>query len=156
MAAILSNRISGFSRFVHKEFAAVWPSFLFFLIGLLPLNLLIKVVLEEFSIPIAAFSNAVVGALIAAKAALALDETPLACALETYPRIIAVAVKTFLYGIATLLMGYLERFVEALRKVHGFDGTFQYVNHHSTHYARLGIGNKYCVCAVLLSVRDQP
>jgi hypothetical protein len=138
MTSISSNRIAGLSRFMHKEFAAVWPAFLFFLVGFLLLNLLLKVVLEEFSIPIAALSNAVVGAAIAAKAALALDETPLARALETYPRIVAVAVKTFLYGIATLLMGYLERFVEALRKVHGFDGAFQYVNHHSTHYRLLG------------------
>jgi hypothetical protein len=67
MAAISSNRIGGFSRFVHKEFAAVWPAFVLFLIGFLLLNLLLKMVLEEFSIPIAAFSNAVVGALIAAK-----------------------------------------------------------------------------------------
>ena len=34
MVAISLNRIAGFSRFVHKEFAAVWPAFVFFWIGL--------------------------------------------------------------------------------------------------------------------------
>ena len=45
--------------------------------------------------------------------------------LNVYRRIIAVAVKTFLYGVCTLLLGYIERFLEALRHTGTFDGAFR-------------------------------
>jgi hypothetical protein len=111
--------------------------FLFFLVGFLLLISLVKLALAQFSIEIAALSNAVVGALIAAKAALVLDETPLARRLERHRRIVAVGVKTCFYGIASLLMGYLERFLEALHKVHNFDAAVRYVIDHASHYRLL-------------------
>jgi hypothetical protein len=77
----------------------------------------------QFSIPITAFSKAVVGALLAAKAVLILDETRIGRSLEHSRRVVAVAVKTVLYGFGTLLLGYLERFLEALhRRDASFDG----------------------------------
>jgi hypothetical protein len=102
------------------------------------LLLLVKLALAQYSIEITALSRAFVGALIAAKAALVLDETPLARALERYRRIVAVAVKTFLYGIAFLLMGYLERVVEALHKTHEIGGAIGYVVDHASQYRLLG------------------
>jgi hypothetical protein len=39
-----------------------------------------------------------------------------------------------LYGVATLLLGYLERLLEALRKVHSFGAAFCYVIAHANHY----------------------
>ena len=138
MAATLSRGIAGVGRFLHKEVVAAGPVFLFFLTGFLLLMLLIKLALAQFSTEIRALSNAVVGALIAAKASLVLDETPLARSLENYRRIVAVAVKTFFYGAASLLMGYLERFLEALHKVHGFAKAIQYVIGHASHYRLLG------------------
>ncbi len=113
------------------------PVFLFFLTGFLLLFLLIKLVLAQFSIEVTALSNAIVGALIAAKAALVLDETPLARSLENYRRIVAVAVKTFFYGAAALLIGYLERLLEALRKAHSFNGAIQDTIAHANHYRLL-------------------
>ena len=109
-----------------------WPVFLFFLAGFLLLLLLIKLALAEFSIEIAALSHAVVGALVAAKAALILDETPLARSLEKYPRIVAVAVKTVIYGLVVLMLGYVERVLEAMRKVHSFDAGIRYVIDHAS------------------------
>jgi hypothetical protein len=138
MAATLSYGIGKVSGFLRKEFVAAWPVFLFFLTGFLLLFLLIKLALANVSVEVTALSNAVVGALIAAKAALILDETPLARALENYRRIVAVAVKTFLYGVATLLMGYLERLLEARHKVHGFGAAINYTIDHSNHYRLLG------------------
>lgn len=137
MAATLSHGVAGAGRFLRKEFVAAWPVFLFFLAGFVLLLSLIKLTLAEFSIEIVALSNAVVGALIAAKTALVLDETPLARSLEHYRRIVAVAVKTFFYGIASLLMGYLERFLEALHKVHNFGAAIQSVVEHTNHYRLL-------------------
>jgi hypothetical protein len=133
----LSHGIAEVGRFLRKELITAWPVFVFFLSGFLLLILLLKLALAGFSIEITVISNAVVGALIAAKSALVLDETSLARKLEHYRRIVAVAVKTFFYGVATLLLGYLERSLEALRKVHGFGVAIQYVINHANHYRLL-------------------
>jgi len=122
----------------------MWPVFLFFLTGFLFLLLMIKLALADVSVEVRALSKAVGGALIAAKASLILDETPLARKLEKYRRIVAVAVKTFFYGFVTLLLGYLERILEALHRVHSFGAAFQDVIERSEHYRLiawvLGIG----------------
>jgi hypothetical protein len=133
MLALLSRAIASVAGFLHKEFVAAWPVFVFFLAGFLLLILITKLTLAAFSIELTAVSNAVVGALIAAKAALILDETPLSRTLEEYRRIVAVGVKTLLYGLGTLALGYLERILEALRKAHSFNGAVQYVIEHGNH-----------------------
>jgi hypothetical protein len=122
-----SGKFVSIGRFLRREFVAVWPAFLFFLVGFLILLLIIKLALATVSIEMSAVSKAVVGALIAAKAVLILDETPLTRRLEQSRRIIAVAVKTFLYGSVTLLLGYAERFVDAVRHEHSFDGALRYL-----------------------------
>jgi hypothetical protein len=137
MAGALSHGVASTGRFLRKEFVATWPVFLFFLVGFLLLITIVKLALAEFSIAITALSNAVVGAGLAAKAALVLDETPLAASLEHYPQVIAVAVKTFIYGTAGLMLGYLERFLEALHKLHNVDAAIQYMIEHANHYRLL-------------------
>jgi hypothetical protein len=131
MPSSLSHGIGKTGGFLRREFDATWPVFLFFLTGFVLLILLIKLVLAEFSIEVRVVSTAVVGALFAAKAAIVLDDTPLARALESYRRIVAVAVKTFLYAAATILLGFVERLLEALHKVHSLGGAFQYVAGHA-------------------------
>jgi hypothetical protein len=137
MAAVLSRGAVSTGRFLRHEFDETWPVFVFFLIGFLLLFVLIKLVLARFSIEVSAASNAIVGALFAAKAAMLLNETPLARSLGNYRRIVAVAVKTFIYGLAVLLLGYLERILEALHKVHSFGGAIEYVASHANHDIRL-------------------
>jgi hypothetical protein len=85
----------------------------------------LKMAVARFDIEIRALSSAVVGALLAAKTALILDETPLARHLEHYRRIVAVAVKSSLYGVITLLLGCLERVLEAHHRLHSFDAAVQ-------------------------------
>ena len=138
MAVTLSGAIAGVGRFLRREFVAAWPVFLFFLTGFLLLLVLVKLALAQFSIEMTALSNAFVGALIAAKAALVLDETPLARSLERYRRIVAVAVKTVFYGLLCLLMGYLERFLEAFHKVHDFSEALRNVVEHVNHNRLMG------------------
>ena len=124
MSAVL-ERPARAGKWLLREFKSLWPVFLFFLGGFLIQLVIIKLAVLQFSIHVAAFSKALVGALLAAKAVLILDETPLARHLEQYRRIIAVAVKTLLYGLGTLLLGYIERFLEALHRVGTFDGAFK-------------------------------
>ena len=78
MAVTLSHGLAGAGKLLCREFSAIWPVFLFFLVGFFLLILLIKAALAQFSIEITVLSRAVIGALLAAKAALILDETPLA------------------------------------------------------------------------------
>jgi hypothetical protein len=137
MATTLRIAFAALGRFLHRELVEAWPAFLYFLIGFLLLLVLVKLVLAEFSIEVVALSNAIVGALLAAKTVLVLDATPLARSLERYRRIVAVAVKTSLYGVAGLLLGYLERLLDALHKVHGFGAAFDYVLAHANHYRLL-------------------
>ena len=112
-------------KWLHREFLAARPVFIFFLVAFLLQLMIIKLAVAQFSIPITAFSKAVVGALFAAKAVLILDETRIGRSLEHYRRIVAVAIKTVLYGFGTLLLGYLERFLEALYRNASFDGAIR-------------------------------
>ena len=126
MSTLLQN-LTVAGNWLHREFVAARPVFLFFFLAFLLQLLIIKLAVAEFSIPVTALSKALVGALLAAKAVLILDETSLARKLERYRRIIAVAVKTLLYGLGTLLLGYIERFLEGLHKVGTFGGAFREV-----------------------------
>jgi hypothetical protein len=125
----VTRSIAATGKFVRREFSAARPVFIFFLVAFVLQLSIIKLVVAEFSIPVSALSKAVVGALFAAKAVLILDETPLARSLEQYRRIIAVAVKTLLYGFGTLLLGFIERLLEAWHRVGTFDGGFSAVVH---------------------------
>jgi hypothetical protein len=131
------RKFASIGRFLRREFVTAWPAFLFFLVGFLILLLIIKLALATLSIEMTALSKAVVGALIAAKAVLILDETPLARRLEQSRRIIAVAVKTFLYGSVTLLLGYTERFVDALRRGDNFGAALRYLTDQASMYRLL-------------------
>ncbi len=120
----MPQRLAAAGNWLWREFASLWPVFLFFLVAFLIQLLIIKLAVEQFSVQLTAFSEAIVGALLA-NAVLILNETPLARKLESYRRIIAVAVKTLLYGVCTLMLGYIERFLEALHRVGTFDGAFK-------------------------------
>ncbi len=146
-------------KFIHREFLAAWPVFLFFVFGFLLLLLIIKLALANFSIEMTALSKAVIGGLFAAKAVLLLDETPLARRLEHYRRIVAVAVKTVFYGAITLLLGYMERILDALRRVHNFDAAVRYVIDQANLYrllsGTLGISLVFAIYFALLEIEKR-
>src|ERR1700740_2511189 len=90
MAGTLSHGLAGAGRWLRKELVAISPVFPFLFFGFLFLISLIKLTLAQFSVETAVFFNAVIGALVGAKAALVLDETPLARSLEQYqPRAVS-------------------------------------------------------------------
>jgi hypothetical protein len=132
-ASSFTSIFTAVSRFLQRELAAAWPVFLFFLTGFSLMILLIKLALARFSIEVSLISNALVGALIAAKAALILDETSLARHLEHYRRVVAVCVKTAIYGSASLALGYLERYLEALHRTHSAARALGDVMTHGNH-----------------------
>jgi hypothetical protein len=130
----LPQSITATGRWLHREFVAARPVFIFFLVAFMLQFMIIKLAVAQFSIPLTAFSKAVVGALFAAKAVLIIDETPIGRSLERYRKIVAVAIKTLLYGFGTLLLGYLERFLEALHRSGSFDGAVQQMIEQSNMY----------------------
>ena len=143
-------------EFLRREFVAAWPVFLFFLVGFLLLFLLIKLALANFSIEVTALPKAVVGALFAAKAALILDETPLARRLERYRRIVAVAVKTFLYGSITAAGLYRTNAGRVTSGAQFQRGSpIRECPRECLSAIRLGTGNKSRVCNLFRVVRDR-
>jgi hypothetical protein len=123
----LPQKLASTRKWLRREFIAATPVFFFFLAGFLIILVIVKLALEKFSIEVTALSSAVVGALVAAKAVLILDETSLARHLESYCRFVAVAIKTCLYGVITILLGCLERLLEARHRVHSFDAAAHYL-----------------------------
>jgi hypothetical protein len=123
-------------KWAHREALAARPVFIFFVIGFMLELMLIKLALAQFSIEMTAVTKAIIGALFAAKAVLILDETRLARVLEGYRRILAVAIKTLLYGACSMLLVFLERYIEALRKI-GLDGAAREVLKQASVYRML-------------------
>jgi hypothetical protein len=127
------NIAASTGRWLHREMTTARPVFIFFAIGFLVELMLIKLALAQFSVPLAALSKALVGALFAAKAVVILDETSLARRLESYRRIFAIAVKTLLYGGCAMLLVFIERYLEATHHV-GLDGAWSVVTAQATIY----------------------
>jgi hypothetical protein len=96
---------------------------------------------------------------LAAKAALVLDETPLARSLEHNRRIVAVGVKVLFYGVASLLLLSVERVLEALPKVHNFESALRYAFEHATRYRALswalGISIVFALYFAFLEIKER-
>ena len=133
----MSSALSATGKWLEREFNAAWPVFLFFLAGFLIELLIIKLAVEKFSVEVTAVPTAIVAALLAAKAVLVLDETPLERSLQQHRRVIAVAVKTTLYGLGTLILGYLERLFEAWHRLGSFGRAFTAVLDNANEYRLL-------------------
>lgn len=107
-------------RWLRDEFRTARPVFVFFLAGFLLMLWIVKLALAQYSIEVSTLGRAVIGAAIAAKVVLILDETPLARGFERYPRILAVLAKTFAYGVVFILLGIAERIIDVHRRLGGF------------------------------------
>ncbi len=153
------HRLGKIGGWLRREAAEARSIFLFFLIAFLLQLLIIKLVLAEFSIPLFAISKALLGAVLAAKAVLILDTTSLARRLERYPRAIAVAVKTMLYGGGTLILGYLERLIEAIFRTGSLDGAIRSVTEQMDLYRFfawiLGISLVFAIYFVWSEISEQ-
>jgi hypothetical protein len=158
MAASLSHGVVAVGRWAHKEFNALWPVFVFFLVGFLLLILLLKAALAAFSIEVTVLSNAVIGALLAAKAALVLEETPLGRSLARYRRIVEIAAKVLFYGITCLLFLYAERVLEAQHKVHNWRAAFPHAYEQLSHSIlvwSLGISIVFALYFVFAEINER-
>jgi len=100
-------------NWLRAEARATRPIFLFFVTGFLLVLLIVKLALAQYSISVNALSRALLGAALAAKVVLILENTPLARPFGHWPRMVVIAFKSLVYGAGVILLGFLERMVEA-------------------------------------------
>lgn len=116
---------------------------LFFLFGFGYILLILKLFIAEYSIDIYVLSKAIIGALVAAKAVAIMDATPLLNRFKQAPRYLRVLYKTFIYTLAVLILGIVERFFHAYHQTKGFISALKYL---------LESGNIYHFTGVILCI----
>jgi hypothetical protein len=104
-----------FIAWLSREAQEAWPIACFFFVGFVIVLLIVKLSLEQYSIQTAALSRAFVGAIIAAKVVLVLDNTRIAQSFRGYPRIVPVIAKTAVYAVCVILLRILELALDSLR-----------------------------------------
>jgi hypothetical protein len=104
-----------FFNWLGREAKVAWPIASFFFIGFVIVLLIVKLMLEQYSIETVTLSRALIGALIAAKVVLILDKTPVARSFKSYPRIIPVVAKAAVYALSFILVTKLEQSLDAWR-----------------------------------------
>ena len=109
-----------FFRWLGKELREVFPVTLFFFLGFILVFLIIKLILAEYDIPVKILSQSAVAALIIGKVVLVLERVRLEDRFPNSPRFVPVAIKTMFFGFSAIVVGFLERIVEAWRATGGF------------------------------------
>jgi hypothetical protein len=98
---------------IQREIKKLIPLTLFFFVGFGYILLLAKLFLKEYAIDTYVLSKAIIGALVAAKAVALMDMTPWVNRFHDYPRYLNVLYQTFLYTLAVLILGAIERIIHA-------------------------------------------
>ncbi len=98
------------------------PTLFFFFIALMLILVLFKLFVARYSFEFYAFSKAAIGALILGKVVLLMEWLESGRRANDYPRAVAVAGKTIIYGFMVLIFGTGEQFVHACRETGGFRG----------------------------------
>jgi hypothetical protein len=119
-------------RWIGNEVVSILPALLFFLFGFMLVLLVIKLFLAQYSIGFEAFPEAVLGALLAAKAVMILDHRDYA-RLRRFPRVYAVVGKTAIYVLVVFAFGIAERVIHGYRQTGSLRGGILFFLHRSNH-----------------------
>jgi fumarate reductase subunit D len=141
----LSQGAVAIARWTAAEFLEILPAVLFFFIALMLILAMLKLFISQYSIEFYAFSKAAIGALILGKVVLLMDWAESQRRVSTYPRILVIAWKTGIYGLAVLALGIGERLFHSYRRTGDFRDA-----------ARLVIANanldRFLGCVLLISL----
>jgi hypothetical protein len=147
-----------FIQWLGREANEAWPIASFFFIGFVIVLLIVKLMLEQYSIETVTLSRALIGALIAAKVVLILDKTPVARSFRAYPRIIPVVAKAAVYALSFILVNSAERYFDAWRHGGIADAGVHPVtiqgNMHRLLAVALGVAIVFAVYFVLSEISD--
>jgi hypothetical protein len=116
----LTNGSAAVARWATGEFLKLLPAVIFFFIALMVILALLKLFVSQYSIEFYAFSKAAVGALIMGKVVLLMDWAESGRRVSPYPRIVVIACKTFIYGLAVVTLGIGERMIHSYRQTGDF------------------------------------
>lgn len=108
----LSQRLIIVMRFLIHEIKKLSSLFIFFLIGFGYILLITKLYIETYDVNIYVFSRLIVAALVAAKAVVIIDATPLMAKFADSPRYIRLIYKSGIYTGAVLILGAIEGLIE--------------------------------------------
>jgi hypothetical protein len=118
--AALPRRLTG--RLI-EELHALALSTLFFLVSFALVLVIVKLFVAQYAIQFSVLSNAVLGALIAAKVSLVLDRWQWMRS-RTWPGSLTVICRTALYGAGVIVIGILEHLARGLRETGSLAGAF--------------------------------
>jgi hypothetical protein len=108
-----------FFNWLAHELKEIFPVTLFFFIGFGLIMLIVKLVLEDFSVQVGILSRAMLFSLIVGKVVLVLENVRLDELFPNLPRSGVIAIKTAFYGIGAVIAGTIEKIFEYWRSSGG-------------------------------------
>lgn len=104
--------------FIQKEFKALLPPTIFFLITFHLLALTESLMVEKYGITLYNSAIATIGALIVAKAVLISEHLPFTNNFENKPLVYNLLWKTAIYAIIAVFFSYLEHMIHYINEYH--------------------------------------
>lgn len=98
---------------IKREIKKIGLLSLYFFIGFSYILILMKLLLEQYSIDYVVISKAFIASLVAAKVVAIMEITPWFNYFSEYPRYIRVLYKTFLYNIGVIIITAIENIFHA-------------------------------------------
>jgi len=116
-----------FKQKLKKELIAVGLTTLYFLIWFTVLVFIKQLLLKEYKIEFYGMSTVFIGALIAAKVLLILENIPFGYWVRKQPAIVDIFLRTVLYFLGVLLILILEKAFDGRHEFGGFVNSLQQV-----------------------------
>jgi len=114
-----------FFKWLAQEMRKLFPITLFFFIGFGLILLIVKLVLQDYSVQVGVLSRAMLFSLIAGKVVLLLENVRLDQRFPNWPRSTLIALKTGFYSIGAVIAGALEKILEHWRSSAGLGGAIR-------------------------------
>jgi len=107
-----------FNWLVH-EMRELFPVTLFFFVGFGLILLIVKLILQDYSVQVGVLSRAMLLSVIAGKVVLLLENVRLDERFPNWPRSTLIAIKTGFYSTGAVIAGVIEKILEAWRSSTG-------------------------------------
>jgi len=114
-----------FFKWLVEEMKKLFPVTLFFFIGFGLILLIVKLVLQDYSVQVGVLSRAMLFSLIAGKVVLLLENVRLDQRFPNWPRWNLIALKTGFYSIGAVIAGAIEKILEHWRSSAGLEGAIR-------------------------------
>lgn len=134
-------------KLIHELKVIFWTTF-YFMVWIGVLVLLKTLLLEEYHIGFYEYSIIFVGALVAAKVVLILENVSLGSWAKNSPSIVDILIRTFMYLVGIFIVMVLEKAFESRHEYGGFINALKVLSSHKEFYHIFV--NTICVFGALL------